>query len=184
MDLAALIRETKNGSIAAQKAIFKHLYNRLWFLCLRYLKNRQEAEEVIQDCYCKFFKHIHSFNYTGDTSLYAWIKKILVNECLMHLRSNHVFCMVPESDAENISLREEALDNLTTSQIYLLILQLPVGYRTIFNLYAVEGYSHPEIARLLGISEGTSKSQLSKARSTLQKLLLEKGITYESQQSK
>lgn len=86
--------------------------------------------------------------------------------------------MVSDSEAENISLDEDLLDRLSAAEIFNLIVQLPAGYRTVFNLYEIEGMPHKEIAGLLGISEGTSKSQLSKSKVLLQKMLLQKGIKY------
>ena len=105
-------------------------------------------------------------------------KKIMVNECLMFLRKKNVFNLVAESSAEEISPDEEILSQLSASEIFSLIVQLPTGYRTVFNLYAIDGMNHREIAELLKISEGTSKSQLSKARTLLQKMLLQNGIEY------
>jgi RNA polymerase sigma-70 factor (ECF subfamily) len=92
--------------------------------------------------------------------------------------------MVSDSAAENISLNEDALNNLSATEIFNLITQLPVGYRTVFNLYEIEGMKHKEIAELLHISEGTSKSQLSKAKILLQKMLSQKGIDYDQRKSK
>ncbi len=96
----------------------------------------------------------------------------------MRLRKKNVFTMVTESAAEDISLEEEALNDLSTKEIFDLIMQLPVGYRTVFNLYVIEGLNHKEIAELMGIAEGTSKSQLSKAKSLLQKKILQNGTRY------
>ncbi len=101
----------------------------------------------------------------------------------MLLRKKNVFTIVTESAAEDIMLEEDALDNLSTKEIFDLIIQLPVGYRTVFNLYVVEGMDHKEIAALMGIAEGTSKSQLSKAKALLQKKLLQNGTGYAKRQS-
>ena len=101
----------------------------------------------------------------------------------MFLRKKNVFTIVTESAAEEIVLEEEALNNLSADEIFNLIVTLPVGYRTVFNLFVVEGMEHKEIAVLMGISEGTSKSQLSKARVLLQKLLSQKGIAYVKQKA-
>ena len=124
------------------------------------------------------FKNLSSFHYQGDGPLYVWLKKIMINECLMMLRKKNVFTIVIESAAEDIALEEEALNNLSAKEIFDLIVQLPVGYRTVFNLYVIEGFDHKEIAALMGIAEGTSKSQLSKAKSLLQKKLLQNGTGY------
>jgi RNA polymerase sigma-70 factor (ECF subfamily) len=135
------------------------------------------------DGFYKFFKKISSFNYQGDAALYMWMKKIMINECLMFLRRKNVFTIVTEAEVEDVSLQEEALNNLSADEIFKMIVQLPVGYRTVFNLYVIEGIPHAEIALLLGIAEGTSKSQLSKAKILLQKLLLQNDIEYAKRKS-
>lgn len=102
----------------------------------------------------------------------------------MFLRKKNIFNMVVETAAEEMALEEDALNYLSAAEIFGLVVQLPVGYRTVFNLYAIEGMTHGEIAALMGISEGTSKSQLSKARSLLQKMLLQKGTDYDKRKAK
>ena len=138
------------------------------------------------DCWIsfyKFFKNLSALHYQGEPALHAWLKKIMVNECLMFLRKKNNFNMVTETAAGNIPVREEALDNLSAAEIVNLIIQLPVGYRTVFNLYVIEGMDHAAIARLLGIAEGTSKSQLSKARALLQKMLFQNQDNYGQQKT-
>lgn len=184
MNIADLIKEAKQGSAAAQRYLFDHLADRMMVICCRYVKNRPDAEEIMLDGFYKFFKAINQFNYQGEAALYAWLKKIMINECLMFLRKKNVFTMVAETGQSDIAVPENALDNLSADEIFALIVQLPVGYRTVFNLYAVEGMTHEEIAGVLGISSGTSKSQLSKARMMLQKMLAQKGIDYVRQESK
>ena len=184
MTLPELIREAKAGSAAAQQYLFDQLSPRALILCRRYVKNPEDAEERMLDGFYKFLKNISAFNYQGDASLHAWIKKIMINECLMQLRKKNIFNIVSESLANEIQLEEDMLDNLSTAEIFELIVQLPVGYRTVFNLYMIEGIEHKEVAALLNISEGTSKSQLSKAKSLLQKMLLSKGTDYVRQKSK
>ncbi len=176
MDISQLIKEAKQGSSAAQKCLFDEMANKLLMVCRRYVKNHEDAEEIMLDGFYKFFKKISSFSYQGDAALFAWVRKIMINECLMFLRKKNVFTIASDLVAEELSLQEEALDNLSAAEIFNLIVQLPVGYRTVFNLYEIEGMSHKEIAALLNISEGTSKSQLSKSKVLLQKMLLKKGI--------
>ncbi len=184
MNLSELIKEVKEGSNAAQKCLFDEFSGKLLFVCRRYIKNPEDAQEAMLDGFYKFFKRIDTFSYQGDAALFGWIKKIMVNECLMFLRKKHAFTMVSDYEAENISLDEDLLDRLSAAEIFNLIVQLPVGYRTVFNLYEIEGMPHKEIAGLLGISEGTSKSQLSKSKILLQKMLLQKGIKYVNRKSK
>src|SRR6478736_5886009 len=120
-------------------------------VCQRYVKSPEDAEELLLDGFYKFFTKISSFNYQGDAALYAWLKRIMINECLMFLRAKNVFTIVTEATAEEISLQEEALDNLSAEEIFKLIVQLPVGYRAVFNLYVVEGMNHGEIGELLNV---------------------------------
>jgi RNA polymerase sigma-70 factor (ECF subfamily) len=181
MDKSLLIKEAKEGSAAAQKCLFDEMANKLLMVCRRYVKNPEDAEEIMLDGFYKFFKNLSSFNYQGDAALFAWMKKIMINECLMFLRKKNVFTIASDLVAEDVSLREEALDNLSAAEIFNLVIQLPVGYRTVFNLYEIEGMSHKEIAGLLNISEGTSKSQLSKSKNLLQKMLIKNGIDYAKQ---
>lgn len=183
MNIAILIKEAKQGSTAAQKGLFDAFADKMLLVCCRYVKSREDAEELLLDGFYKFFTNLHSLNYQGEAALYSWLKRIMINECLMFLRKKNVFSIVTESAAEDIVLEEEALDNLSASEIFNLVVTLPVGYRTVFNLYIIEGMGHREIAVLMGITEGTSKSQLSKARLLLQKLLLQNGIEYVKQKA-
>lgn len=184
METSELITEAKEGSVAAQKYLFDQFAEKMLLMCRRYVKNDEDAEELLLDGFYKFFKKISSFNYQGDAALYAWLKKIMINECLMFLRKKNVFNMVTDAAADDIPLQEEALNNLSAGEIFNLIIQLPVGYRTVFNLYVIEGMTHIEISRLLNISEGTSKSQFSKAKILLQKLLLQNDIEYVRRKSR
>ncbi|MEO5592782.1 MAG: sigma-70 family RNA polymerase sigma factor [Chitinophagaceae bacterium] len=178
MEISKLVREAKQGSTAAQKCLFDQLSDKMLMVCRRYVKNREDAEEILLDGFYKFFKNLSAFNYQGEAALNGWLKRIMINECLMFLRKKNVFNIVTDAMVEEIPFEEEALDRLSATEIFTIIIQLPVGYRTVFNLYAVEGMTHAEIASMLGVSEGTSKSQLSKARSLLQKMLAKKGTEY------
>lgn len=178
MDLSEQIQDARQGNAAAQKYIFDRLADPMMALCCRYVKSREDAEEVLLDGFYKVFSHLSEFRYQGEAALYAWIKKIMVRECLMFLRRRHTFSILTEDAAEEIVLEEEVLAGLSAGEIIALIVRLPVGYRTVFNLYIIEGMEHKEIAEVLGIAEGTSKSQLSKAKTLLQKMLLQKGVHY------
>lgn len=184
MNTQELIREAKKGSAAAQKCLFDLLSDKMMLVCRRYVKTYEDAEEIVLDGFYKFFKNLSSFSYHGDGSVYAWLKKIMINECLMFLRSKHSFIIATEQVAEEIPMNDDALGKLSASEILDLIMDLPVGYRTVFNLYVIEGMGHKEIARLLNIAEGTSKSQLNKAKLLLQKNLMQKGSEYARQHSK
>jgi RNA polymerase sigma factor (sigma-70 family) len=183
MEVSQLIKKAQQGRSSAQKSLFDLYADKMMLVCKRYVKNSEDAEEVLLDGFTKFFKSLPSFAYQGEAALYGWLKKIMVNECLMLLRKNNVFLTVAEATAEDVPLEEEALNNLSAKEIFNLIVQLPVGYRTVFNLYEMEGLDHKEIASMLGIAEGTSKSQLSKAKALLQKNLLQKGVEYAKRKS-
>jgi len=178
MNQQQLIKECKEGSAAAQKWLFDHFADKMIMVCGRYVKQETDAEEVMLDGFFKFFKSISSFQYQGEAALFSWIKKIMINECLMFLRNKNAFVITAESTAEHLPLQADILDKLNADEIYKLIVQLPVGYRTVFNLFAIEGMGHKEIAQLMGIAEGTSKSQLNKARQYLQKMLTQKNNDY------
>lgn len=179
METSELIKEAKHGSAAAQKCLFDQWAEKMMRVCCLYVKNPEDAEEILLDGFYKFFKKLSGFSYQGEGALYVWLKKIMIHECLMFLRKKNVFKMVTESSVEEIPLEEDALNKLSADEIFKLIIQLPVGYRTVFNLYEIEGMMHKEIATLLNISEGTSKSQLSKAKVLLQKILLKKDMDYD-----
>lgn len=178
MNIAEQLEDARAGNAAAQKFLFDHLADPMMALCCRYVKNRADAEELVLDGFYKFFSHLAEFRYQGEAALYAWIRTIMVRECLMFLRRQHVFSMLSAEAAEEIAPETEPLAGLSAAEIFDLIVQLPVGYRTVFNLYVIEGMEHKEIATALGISEGTSKSQLSKGKLLLQKMLVKKGIQY------
>ena len=184
MNLAEQLEDARSGNAAAQKCLFDHLADPMMALCCRYVKNRADAEELLLDGFYKFFTHLKDFRYHGEAALYAWVRTIMVRECLMFLRRRRAFSMLsaepvePADAAADTGAEIEPLAGLSAAEIFDLIIQLPVGYRTVFNLYVIEGMQHAEIAKALGISEGTSKSQLSKARALLQKMLLKKGIHY------
>ena len=178
MNIAALIEESKHGSQAAQRYLFDKYAGNMRIFCCRYVKSTEDAEELMLDGFYKFFRSLAVFQYKDDASVRAFIKKIMLNECLMFLRRKNVFSMVTDAPAPEAVIDNDALDRLSAGEILKLILQLPIGYRTVFNLYEMEGFSHTEIAKATGISEGTSRSQLSKAKSLLQKLLSAKSPTY------
>lgn len=135
-------------------------------VCVRYVKNREEAEEVLMNGFVKVFNKVADF--TGDGSFEGWIRKIMVNESLNHIRyKKNLFVEGDETDW--VEPHHTPLESKETAGALMqLIDQLPLGYRTVFNLHAIEGYSHKEIAEMLEIDENTSRSQLSRARQQLQ----------------
>jgi RNA polymerase sigma-70 factor, ECF subfamily len=142
-------------------------------LCMRYITIREDAREAMMDGFLACFRNIGRFNYQGEGSLKAWLKKIMVNECLMRLRKQTIIWEeLDEVKHEGYSeYGEKVLDAINVKEIIGMVQELPDGCRTIFNLYVFENKNHREIAELLEISESTSKSQLHRARALLKERL-------------
>jgi RNA polymerase sigma factor (sigma-70 family) len=183
MELQQLLKSCKKGSITAQKCLYDQLCNGFFLLCRRYLKTSEDAEEMMLNGFLKIFAGLASFYYTNDAAAMGWMKRIMVNECLMHLRKRNSFLLTLESSDEEPAGGETILEKLNADEIFKLITKLPVGYRTVFNLFVIEGLRHTEISALLDISEGTSKSQLNKAKNMLKQLLMQNNYNYGGQKA-
>jgi RNA polymerase sigma factor (sigma-70 family) len=166
-----LVQQCKQGKRAAQEEVYARYSRKIYAICLRYLKNHFDAEEVLVTSFTKVFEKIDQFH--GNGSFEGWVKRLAVNEALMYLRKNKEFQLNIEDEGVLFESKSIQSDQLEADDLLKLINNLPAGYNAVFNLYAIEGYSHKEIAEMLGISENTSKSQLSRARVLLQKLLTE-----------
>ncbi len=162
----------KRNDRISQKYVFDTWSDGMLMVCLRYVKSLPDAEEIMLNGFYSFFKSIDRFVYSGDNSIGGWLKKIMVNECLMFLRKKGSLKITEEKYAVESGTDDGVIDKMSADEIFRMIIEIPVGYSTVFNLFVVEGYSHKEISGLLGITEGTSKSQLSKARAMLQKKLV------------
>lgn len=152
----------------------EELYNRfspkMYAVCLRYAGSPEEAEDILQEGFIKIFKKLGS--YRGDGSFEGWIRRIFVNTAIEHFRRKRYLQPVTEKEENTIEGKSlSVLDNLAEKDILDLVRKLSPGYRTVFNMYVVEGYTHKEIGDMLGISEGTSKSQLSRAKVILQDMV-------------
>jgi len=178
MELSQLIRECKRSGITAQKYLYDRFAVSMFLICRRYLKSDSDAEEAVQNGFLKIFNHIQQFSYSTDQAFVAWMKKIMVNECLQEMRKKGSCLSISLEVASDVVSEEDTIGRISESEMYRLITELPTGYRTIFNLFAIDGYSHREIAHILNINEGTSKSQLNKARKILQQLILQKNTYY------
>jgi RNA polymerase sigma factor (sigma-70 family) len=164
-----LIKSCNNGNRFAQRRLYELFAKRMFRLCRRYVNNEQDAEEVLMNGFLKFFSNLSNFQYQGEGSIERWLRQIMVNECLLFLRKNKIqYSSIEIVENQHFELMN---CNLELDELYELILTLPLGYRTVFNLYVIEGYNHIEIAKKLDINEGTSKSQLSKAKKMLQTLI-------------
>lgn len=165
-----LVEGCLKRSRSAQKALYEMYSSKMYALCYRYVRQPMEAEDILVTAFMKVFDKIEQFKREG--SFEGWIRRIVVNEALTHLRRNRAMYLETEleqadrePDYDNIS------DHLEAEDLLNMIQEMPAGYRIVFNMYAIDGYSHKEIADHLGISENTSKSQLSRARTYLQKIL-------------
>jgi len=171
---AELVKACLAGNPRAQKAMYDRLSPKMFSLCLRYMGDGDRAADVLQDGFVTLFSKLDS--YSGEGSFEGWARKIFVNTALMSLRKSDVL-----RDSEDIDAAFEiseagvtAIQSIGYKELTGMIGELPTGFRTVFNLYVVEGYSHKEIAEMLGISENTSRSQLQRARVMLQNKLMGK----------
>lgn len=173
-DEQRLATACRDGGRPAQRQLYEHYVEYMMLVCLRYIPNREDAKEALLDGFVNVYKNIGRFEYRGEGSLKAWIKKIMVNQCLMFLR-RRTLPIVPDEDYYDTgpSADTDALARLGMKELMQMIHGLPDGYRTVFNLNVLEGMTHKEIAELLGISENTSKSQLHKAKNLLQKTIIQ-----------
>ncbi|NQZ79162.1 MAG: sigma-70 family RNA polymerase sigma factor, partial [Ekhidna sp.] len=174
MTIQHLIQESRSGDRNAQQLLYKQLSAPMMGICLRYMKNQEDAEDVLLEGFFKVFKNLGKFVYENDQAFFGWVKRIMVNESLMKLRKNRDIQIMAINEEFEKEIELSPLSDLEAADLLELIRSIPVGYRTVFNLYEVEGYSHQEIAEKLSISVGTSKSQLFKAKKLLRELLNEK----------
>lgn len=162
-----IIRGCCAGNIISQKTLYKCLSAKMFAVCLRYAHDYHTAEDILQDGFIKVFKNIEK--YRGDGSFEGWVRRIFVNTSIEYYRKKINMYSTTEIESDAIKTYDgDVIDQLQAAELVQLISELSPGYRMVFNMYAIEGYSHQEIADTLGISEGTSKSQLSRARLILQ----------------
>ena len=160
----------------AQKRLYETFSSKMYALCCRYVKDSMEAEDVLVTAFTKILDRIDQ--YKGEGSFEGWIRRVVVNEALTYLRRNRSMYIETELEAADREPDYQLIsDHLEAEDLLNMIQELPAGYRIVFNLYSIDGYSHKEIADQLKISENTSKSQLSRARVFLQKLLAEREAT-------
>ncbi len=164
-----LIKDIKKGNKNSFNILYKRYYRLHMLTCLRYVKHRPEAEDLLQEAYIKIFKDLHQFN--PEKGKYVnWSNRVTINVCLQYLRKNNIlsnFDNIVDIKGELPAEEPKAIDNLKLKDLTNMIVSLPKGYRTIFNMYVVDGFNHREIAEQLGITENTSKTQLMKAKKAL-----------------
>lgn len=168
-----LIKGCLDGDRRMQEHLYQRFAGKMYAVCLRYAGKAEDAQDILQDGFVKIFKNLHM--YRGDGSFEGWIRRIFVNTAIEHYRRQVNIYSVTESHENLLEANElSAIDNLSMKDLMKMIQELSPGYRTVFNLYVVEGYSHREIAEMTGISEGTSKSQLARAKGVLQQIIKKK----------
>lgn len=172
-----LVKGCQKNDPKSQKELFDLYSGCMYRVALRYVLTSAEAEDMVVVAFNKVFKKVNQFASREKGSLEGWIRRIVINECLMVLRSKHNFNL---RSLENVHVETDLqpIAALQADDILTMIAELPTGYRTVFNLHSIEGYSHAEIAKQLNISEGTSRSQLSKAKERLRKSLTKESNDY------
>jgi RNA polymerase sigma factor (sigma-70 family) len=167
MDYQKLVKDCLKGRPEAQRQLYEHYAEYMLGVCYRYTKSMPDAEDILQEGFVKVFTNLHQFKQQGE--LGAWIRRIMVNTAINYLKKQSRY--QADLSFSDVTLHPVSADDpdvmLGAKELAELIRQLPVGYQTIFNLHAVEGYSHVEIGKILGIQEGTSRSQYARARGLL-----------------
>ena len=167
-----LIKKCTCGDLLAQKAFYEKFAGKMYGVCLRYMNGDDEAQDVLQDGFIKVYDNLHKYENKG--SLEGWVRRIIVNTALDQIRKNKKYMDNVDVDTVGYLLVDKSfiVEELEADDLLKIINKLPGGYRVVFNLFAIEGYSHKEIAAKLEISESTSKSQYSRARKILRAVLL------------
>lgn len=169
IDHEHIIEQCIKGNKESQRALYNEYKDILFAICMRYMGNTQDAEDVFAEAFVKIFKNLGSFK--GEGSFEGWMKRITINEALMQLRKNKITKSHSDLDVVHIGVEEYLDEQLDAEKIIDCMKDLPPGYRTILNLYVLEGFKHREIAEMLGISINTSKSQLILAKKRMIELI-------------
>lgn len=158
-----IIQGCLRKDVKSQKDFYQHFSSSMYAVCLRYSNTKEDAKDILQDGFIKVFGKLTQ--YTGKGSLEGWMKRIFINTALEHYRVNKVYQQQSDvEEAYSVAQSSQALEKITQKEILTVLNAMAPGYRTVLNMFIIEGYSHAEIAEMLGINEGTSKSQLSRAR--------------------
>jgi RNA polymerase sigma-70 factor (ECF subfamily) len=174
----ALLQGCLQNNPDAQRKLYEQYSSKMLSVCYRYAHNREDAEDMLQEGFIKVFSQIHTFENRG--SLEGWIRRVFVHTCINILKKNKRFNeSVDLIHASSLQTREESIPSIIQAkEVVECIRMLPIGYRTVLNLYAIEGYSHKEVAVMLDIEESTSRSQYTRAKAMLEDLLVRKNIIY------
>ncbi|TGN26596.1 RNA polymerase sigma factor [Empedobacter tilapiae] len=169
MDEKQLIKACVNNDSKAQRLLYEKYDARFFAVCKRYFTDIQQAEDALVKGFLKIFQNLQNYSFEG--SFEGWMRRIMINECLMELRKNKIFHLNVDDYSSSISSNQEASQQIEEDDVMKLLDYLPEGCRLVFTLYVIEGYKHKEIAESLGITEGTSKSQLNLAKTKLKRML-------------
>ena len=174
MDEITLIAECLRGNPKAQKTFFDKFAPKMMTVCLRYMKSSEEAEDMLQDGMIKVFNYLD--RYKNEGSLEGWIRRIIVNTCLDQIRKNAklIEVQITNEVEHKVTPHDNVFEHIAAEQLLALIQKMPDGYRVVFNMFAIEGFSHQEIAQHLNITESTSKSQYLRARAYLRERIEKK----------
>ena len=174
----AILQGCLKNNAASQKALYEKYSAKMLVVCYRYAHNREDAEDMLQEGLIKVFSQIHTFESRG--ALEGWIRRIVVHTCINILKKNKRFNeSVDLIHASSLQVREESIPSIIQAkEVVECIRILPIGYRTVLNLYAIEGFSHKEISSMLDIEESTSRSQYTRAKAMLEDILVKKNIIY------
>jgi RNA polymerase sigma factor (sigma-70 family) len=165
-----LIRGSINGDRRMQELLYNTYSPKMYGVCLRYAGNAEDAQDILQEGFIKVFRNLDRFRAEG--SFEGWIRRIFVNTAIEHYRRSVNMYPVSETQENNVEDKDwSAFDKLAVKDLMKIIQELSPGYRAVFNLYVVEGYTHKDIAAMMGISEGTSKSQLARAKAILKNII-------------
>lgn len=169
MDEQQLIEGCRKGERRAQKELYEMYSRKMMGVCLRYVSDRETARDLLQDGFVKVFTNINA--YSGVGSFEGWMRKIFVNCALEYLRKSDVLREATDLDntSELVQPDSSVISDLSAAELMKLVQELPAGFRTVFNMFAIEGYSHKEISEMLNITESTSRSQFTRARQLLQR---------------
>lgn len=172
----AILHGCLSNQPAAQQALYQRYSPKMLAVCYRFSKSREDAEDMLQEGFIRVFTQIHQFQSKG--SFEGWIRRIIVHTCINQLKKNKRFNeSIDITYANHVQVREESVPSIIQAkQITECIRLLPIGYRTVLNLFAIEGYSHREIATLLDIEESTSRSQYTRAKNMLEQILIQRQI--------
>ncbi len=170
--IKVLLQDCRKGSREAQKRLYEHFYGYAMSVCLRYSKTKEEAKEIMNDGFMKFFTHIHQHD--EGASVKSWLRRIMINTAIDHYRKHNKHYHhqdIDDTTVRNIADNTQGTETISYEELIKMVQKLPDAYRAVFNLYVIDGYTHEEIAEQLGIVVGTSKSNLFKAREHLKNQL-------------